>query len=161
MVARRRPGLCLGNLAGGLLTITTTRFWPRDKPIPPGWAIGADLAGCHHGHWSIIIVETDERGTPARMVNYWPRSTGEFCYTSDPGSEVITGLLFCCPCGCGDVSGIRFENAPPIAGGDPEGAGKRWTWDGNDAAPTLTPSLARAKGCKWHGWLRAGRFVPV
>lgn len=39
----------------------------------------------------------------------------------------------------------------------PNAVGARWGYDGNDAAPTLSPSL-HVIG-KWHGWMRAGRLV--
>jgi hypothetical protein len=44
---------------------------------------------------------------------------------------------------------------------------KRWNWDGNVDAPTLTPSILHTKrvdgvypdGCGWHGYLTAGEFT--
>lgn len=68
--------------------------------------------------------------------------------------ETITGMLFACPCGCGDVSSIDFSNVPP-KGSDTE----RWEWDGDLDSPTLSPSLHKQGGCGWHGWLRNGEFV--
>ena len=35
--------------------------------------------------------------------------------------------------------------------------GHSWSWDGNEEAPTLSPSL-HAVGV-WHGWVREGRLV--
>ena len=35
--------------------------------------------------------------------------------------------------------------------------GDQWSWDGNEAEPTLTPSL-HAVGI-WHGWVRSGMLV--
>ena len=35
----------------------------------------------------------------------------------------------------------------------------QWSWDGNEKAPTLTPSL-HAVGI-WHGWVRAGQLVEA
>lgn len=87
----------------------------------------------------------------------WP---GAFCYTGEGPGSFPGGIVFACPCGCGDVSGI------PI-GTDPAALGPAWLWDGNREAPTLTPSLlksggtprpGRPAGCGWHGWLRAGEF---
>ena len=33
-----------------------------------------------------------------------------------------------------------------------------WKWDGNEAKPTLTPSILRKSGCRWHGYLTGGEF---
>jgi hypothetical protein len=36
-----------------------------------------------------------------------------------------------------------------------------WTWDGNEEAPTLSPSVdcrVEDGGCGWHGWIRAGKL---
>ena len=38
----------------------------------------------------------------------------------------------------------------------PGGGPRVWGWDGNVAAPTLTPSILVHAG--WHGWLQAGQF---
>lgn len=71
------------------------------------------------------------------------------------GDGKITGMAFGCPCGCGRTYGATWR---------PGG----WSWDGNEQAPTVTPSL----GCypageslvgpdgtyHWHGYLRAGVF---
>lgn len=42
---------------------------------------------------------------------------------------------------------------PIRRGNETKGA---WAWDGNEQAPTLSPSVWQ-KGC-WHGWIRAGRM---
>lgn len=34
--------------------------------------------------------------------------------------------------------------------------GHSWQWDGNEDAPTLTPSVHHVGA--WHGWIRAGRM---
>lgn len=57
-------------------------------------------------------------------------------------------LNFVCPCGCKAVSGV------PVV----DGFGTRWQWDGNEQAPTLTPSILKRFGCKWHGFLTAGSW---
>lgn len=67
---------------------------------------------------------------------------------SDPENK-IAGLLFKCPCGCGDTCGINFhEDFEP-----------RWDWDGNKEKPTVSPSIQRIGDCKWHGWFEEGRWV--
>lgn len=37
--------------------------------------------------------------------------------------------------------------------------GAMWSWDGNEDAPTLTPSL-HAVGV-WHGWVRYGQLLEA
>jgi hypothetical protein len=37
--------------------------------------------------------------------------------------------------------------------------GAQWSWDGNETAPTLTPSLHWVG--VWHGWCRAGQLVEA
>jgi hypothetical protein len=56
-------------------------------------------------------------------------------------------LKYVCPCGCGD------ENMLPIAGQ------RAWLWDGNEDAPTVTPSIRRLNGCHYHGHLTAGTWT--
>lgn len=68
------------------------------------------------------------------------------------------GILFMCPCGCGEMFGVAVH---------PDGGSPAWTWDGNREAPTLTPSiliyqLEKGTGARvgehWHGFLTAGHF---
>lgn len=57
-----------------------------------------------------------------------------------------------CP-GCATLTVLALR---PLQAGK---TGHSWEWNGDTAAPTLTPSIHHV-GC-WHGWLRAGVFVPV
>ena len=41
----------------------------------------------------------------------------------------------------------------------PNETGKYWGWDGNEDAPTLTPSIHTIG--HWHGWVRAGRLIEA
>jgi len=66
----------------------------------------------------------------------------------------ISHLYFVCPCGCGDVLGIPVTQRL-------EGFSGCWKWDGNEGHPTLTPSVSRLVGCKWHGHLTKGIFDSV
>lgn len=52
------------------------------------------------------------------------------------------GIQFNCPCGCGSMLGASFP---------------RWTFDADKI--TLTPSVRRLDGCKWHGFLTDGVFT--
>jgi hypothetical protein len=65
--------------------------------------------------------------------------------------QPFAGLFFVCPCGCGDVRGLPFRNGPAAWDGEPS-----WTWDGDEERPTLSPSILRTDGCKWHGYLKSG-----
>lgn len=58
-------------------------------------------------------------------------------------------LSYVCPCGC------KATGSLPV---DPK-LGTHWTWDGNEAAPTLSPSILRKTGCGWHGFLTAGQWI--
>jgi hypothetical protein len=60
----------------------------------------------------------------------------------------IDCLAYTCPCGCGSVGCI------PVTIG--EKVEKAWLWDGNLESPTLTPSIQKCEGCRWHGFLKAG-----
>lgn len=60
----------------------------------------------------------------------------------------VKGIAFRCPCGCG------YESWLPVQREE-----RGWTWDGNRAAPTLTPSILQSGlPCKWHGYLTSGEF---
>ena len=86
---------------------------------------------------------------------------GDFYFLSQGGSGVTieatglpaplienAGLGFVCPCGCGTPGCVMIA---------PNGEkSHNWTWDGNTEKPTLTPSIQRVGGCKWHGYLRNG-----
>ena len=86
----------------------------------------------------------------AVRVDRVPEKPGEFLFTMRDGVLGPAGLLFCCPCGCGELGALSFDNA--------QDEHPKWHWDGNDDKPTLTPSLRKTAGCQWHGWLTAGEF---
>lgn len=65
----------------------------------------------------------------------------------------VGGFQFICPCGCGNESWLPVDREIGMGG---------WRWDGNREKPTLTPSVFNTgMPCKWHGWLRAGEWVPA
>lgn len=75
---------------------------------------------------------------------------------SVPGAIAFSGnetgikrMRFCCPCGCGKIGTVRF------------GGPQNWAWDGNQNAPTITPSIDFENGRPgaWHGYLTAGEWV--
>lgn len=92
-----------------------------------------------------------------------PVAAGQFefftAYSDPDGGEA--GLLFGCPCGCGEVRALGFDTH--------ESRRPRWHWDGNRDAPTLTPSInilqhneaGQQIGEHWHGYLTAGVFTSV
>jgi hypothetical protein len=79
---------------------------------------------------------------------------GEFYITApNPAEGHMRRLSFRCPCGCGDLCGIRVRD-------DGKNAGGAWGWDKNEDSPTCTPSIdvKAAVGSHWHGYLTAGVF---
>jgi hypothetical protein len=78
---------------------------------------------------------------------------GSFKFWSDRATGQIGGMNFRCPCGCGQLFGVRF--APPAENG--------WTRTGADDALTIRPSIMclNADGsAHYHGFLTEGLFVP-
>lgn len=41
-----------------------------------------------------------------------------------------------------------------------EGGRRRWHWDGNMEAPTITPSIGCDSRCGWHGNIVKGEITP-
>ncbi len=87
---------------------------------------------------------------------------GQFEYTGLYGveSETSYGMIFVCPCGCGAHGALAFDNRPAdyLAKHPDMAVRPQWHWDGNHENPTLTPSIQRNTGCRWHGFLHAGVF---
>ena len=84
----------------------------------------------------------------------WPSAPGVIKYVGREGKEGTYVMLFCCPCGCGETSTIDFDTGPEVRQ-------PKWKWNNDKKKPTLTPSLNKARGCRWHGWLRDGVFLRV
>ena len=77
-----------------------------------------------------------------------------------PSSQSAEGrkhyaLEFICPCGCGRPGYLPLKPASGEA--EPE-TSPYWTWDGNKVQPTLSPSILRTHGCRFHGFLRSGHW---
>lgn len=72
------------------------------------------------------------------------------------------GIIFDCPCGKCDESrklAIPFKN--PLDGGPPEENERGWTRTGDTIETlSLTPSILRMEGCKWHGFITNGEAKP-
>jgi hypothetical protein len=73
---------------------------------------------------------------------------GTFCFEADE-----KGLFYECPCGCGSQGFLGFR-------GRTKPSRPSWIWNGNREQPTLTPSIRRLSGCKWHGHLVHGAWTP-
>lgn len=83
---------------------------------------------------------------------HWSRPdlpAGSACWADSIDGQIAC-LRFVCPCGCSDVVTI------PVRDGF---SSTYWKWDGNKESPTLTPSIQRLSGCKWHGYVTKGQFV--
>ena len=100
------------------------------------------------------LVEEVMPDDPSITVVTPPGSFQYFETVDRPG--VPAGIIFRCPCGCADTGSIKFDTVPKASGDD-----QRWHWDGNREQPTLTPSLNKTWGCKWHGYLTGGVFRHV
>lgn len=93
---------------------------------------------------------------PAREVPNFDAmvNPGDFVFTHNQHGEII-GMIEMCPCGCGATGGINFDV--------PDGRGvqnsPKWKWNGSKDKPTLTPSILRTAGCRWHGYLTNGVFI--
>lgn len=90
-----------------------------------------------------------------------PVPAGAFTFYKTSDIE-MAGLLFGCPCGCGSMMSVAID-----AGSEGKRHRPKWQWDGNQVAPTLTPSIliyqqndgGERIGEHWHGYLTAGEFV--
>lgn len=84
------------------------------------------------------------------------KNPGDFFITaSDAVDSGARRLSFLCPCGCGDLCGIRIRE-------DGQHANACWGWDRNEDQPTCTPSIriGGSQGSEhWHGYLTKGEFI--
>ena len=91
---------------------------------------------------------------------HWVRG---YDYLKNPGDYMFgTGILyFVCPCGghTGEFD-EKHTFVPIVQKGQEPPKGVYWEWDGDGAHPTLSPSVRRVDGCKWHGHLQKGVWIP-
>lgn len=80
------------------------------------------------------------------------KNPGDFFFTEpNPHEDGMMRLSFICPCGCGDLCGIRVRE-------DGQHTAAAWGWDKDRDKPTCKPSIA-INGEHWHGYLTDGEFV--
>jgi len=87
---------------------------------------------------------------------------GEGVTNSKTGEQIPyvdkIGISFDCPCGeCGERTLLCFEN--PVHGGAAIEKQNTWKRKGETfETMTLTPSIQRMGGCRWHGYLTNGEL---
>lgn len=108
------------------------------------------------------IAPVNQRGNAAaiRKEGDWPDNVPAGVYSFySRGDNARAGMLFGCPCGCGQMMSIAIEG-----GGS---GGPQWHWNGSEERPTTTPSIliyqleegtGRIVGEHWHGYLNEGEF---
>ena len=82
---------------------------------------------------------------------------GDFYFSPPNKAEGGTRRLsFRCPCGCGDLCGVKVNDDGSTANG-------AWSWNKDEEKPTVRPSIA-IQNCRpnsgdhWHGFLTDGVF---
>lgn len=82
---------------------------------------------------------------------------GAFTYYTNAKSGVDkAGMIYTCPCGCGDQGSLAFRQ---FAGQRDIAKNRTWEWDGNVESPTLIPSINHVN--HWHGHLKKGIFTDA
>lgn len=103
----------------------------------------------------------------------WCDAGGDGVFTRDENGELQpaprrggVGLMYDCPCGCGQRRFVPFEN--PVDGGPAHGSEGRphWKRTGEDFETlTLTPSIKHVPidegDCDWHGFITDGGVRTV
>ncbi len=100
----------------------------------------------------------------------WCSHGGEGSFRRGPNDEEVPiperkriGLMYDCPCGCGDRRYVPFEN-PEDGKGPLEGKNHKWHRTGTTFKTlTLSPSIRHIPlehgDCSWHGWIRDGKVT--
>jgi Family of unknown function (DUF6527) len=97
-----------------------------------------------------------------RHANLWDDVVGAFYWTDcDDAGNHYRMLMVKMPADGGEVHGIPI--APAVSSGWNKAA---WTFDGNEDAPTLSPSIRYGDRNEkheivvehWHGFIKAGRI---
>lgn len=110
---------------------------------------GADRIGSY-----AIIHADDGEGPPFRSID----SDGSLI--SESRILLLAWAPYRLAGGSDDGAYVRL---PLYRQGEPPcpGSGASWAWDGDEARPTLDPSIGLGdyqSGLGWHGWLRGGQW---
>lgn len=71
------------------------------------------------------------------------------------GVTQVDAIEFRCPNGKNRQCQIQLT-----LGEQTDGPPRRWHWDGNVEAPTITPSIGCDQRCGWHGHITNGETHP-
>ena len=87
----------------------------------------------------------------------------QFGYTTLPGGSGFTApgidtIQFFCRGGKNRICSVALTLGPQIE--SDANKVRRWHWDGNMEAPTLSPSIGCDAKCGWHGHIVAGDIAP-
>lgn len=96
-----------------------------------------------------------KRLVEARHVADWDERDsipGAFAVLDEDGRRTF---VYTCPCGCGQQIGLPIRNLADAAPASPA-----WLFNDSLTSPTLTPSIRRLVGCRWHGFLTGGEWQP-
>ncbi len=99
------------------------------------------------------FVESTKPGEPG-LDHRKDLAPGTIEFGERPNGQPV--LIYVCPCGCGVVGQIPLA---PIRTMGQTG----WEWEVADdmrVAPTLSPSIRKNFGCRWHGHLKKGVWTP-
>ena len=87
---------------------------------------------------------------------------GQFGYTLRQGCGFnpsgVDTIQFWCRGGKKRICSVDLTLGPQLEA-DEHGR-RRWHWDGNMEAPTVTPSIGCDAKCGWHGHITAGEVTP-
>ncbi len=81
---------------------------------------------------------------------------GDYCFVRDANGKTFIWLAV--PAGLNrNPEGFVFGRLPVQIGSNAKG--EHWGWDGNETAPTLTPSVHTVG--HWHGFVTKGQLVEA
>jgi hypothetical protein len=72
--------------------------------------------------------------------------------------EGVDTIQFWCRGGKNRICSVSLTLGPQVDA-DEHGM-RRWHWDGNMEAPTVSPSIGCDAKCGWHGHINAGEVLP-
>ncbi len=65
-------------------------------------------------------------------------------------ADEYKAIIYMCPTGCGALGNIPLE---------PYDNHAYWNWNGDKENPSLTPSIQKLDGCRWHGFFTNGEWI--